>query len=79
MKREETRAERELRAMVAIIEGAAMDRFAQIFDCDDFSEEATDVLNWAIDAEASGEAGDWETARARANDFIGDLIADYGY
>ena len=76
--REESRAERELHAMSAIVEGeCSLDRLAQMFDWDGFEFPADDILASALRAESEEDPGDYEAVRGMASEFIEDAIAEY--
>jgi len=75
--RAETLTERELFAMAGIIEGASMDRLAQMYDFDDFDGAAREILDDAFKAEEAEEIGDYERVRAAASEFIDDVISEF--
>lgn len=85
--RAETRDERMLACMVAIVEGeTAMDRYAQMHDCDDFEDIARDALELAIDTESLMDESGGETpatkkaaalSRSMAESVIDDAVDEY--
>lgn len=75
---EETRIERELRFMCAILDAdACLDRLSQIWETDDFEEEANEAMNAALLAESDENETDYENAVRLAEAVIENHLAEY--